>query len=213
MLAWTLLGDEKRALAEVAKNDKNRKRREVAVSNIDDNEILADIAINAKDKHVQNIALKKIDSQRNLEKIALESKNKNIILKALDKIETKDEGIYRKIAENNPDKNIRAEVITHIHKIDTLTNIIKNDENTNVKITALKQIPDTEQEIIEKIVLETENTELQIAAIEKLENQETLAKILKNNTDKSVNTAIIQKIPGPRRRPAPSFREGLQGMR
>lgn len=159
---------EEKLVHEIIMNDASNKVQLSGILKIKQNKlILADIAINCVTSKIRELAVTKIDNQNLLKSIAVEDDNRWV----------------REQAVNN--------IIANENGLELLTNIAMNDNDENVRYTAVKKIKNNQY--LKKIVQESIYIDSVKVAISNITNLETLA-VLRLTGKLGVQQELVKRL-------------------
>ncbi len=179
--------------------------KEGAITFLNDPKILEDIAINAPDWDVRKAALEKVNNAEVIHLIVKKETREEVRLLAIEK--ASDLAMLEKIARNAEEENeIRIAAINKLVDQRVLSQIGFADESflkpirkaTTARIEALQlaiiDAADTTQEKIHDLAINGISLTVRVAAVKKIDDQETLIKHAKTDEEEEVRLAAVEKV-------------------
>jgi hypothetical protein len=193
--------DSKQILEDLALNDPKEEIRMWAAQKIINQSLLFKIATNEEEKpKVRKAAILKLEPEKYLAfliQLALNSRVYEVRTSAMDKIKSSKKGqkALAQLAEHDKNHYIR---VLAIHKLNKskwqklLIKIAQIDNNREVVEEAVRKI--TDRATLYEFVKNHDSTNIRIPALLNIKNQNLLAEIAKNNSDRRVRERAIPEL-------------------
>ena len=180
------------ALCEVALNGKRSEVRLRAVEKVADQQVLAKVARADVDERIRNLAVRKLNDQTVLCEIAQNEENYEVRLSAVEKVA--DQQVLAKIACSDVDERIRGLAVRKLDDQTVLCEIAQNEANNEVRLTAVEKVAD--QQVLAKVARADVDARIRGLAVRKLDNHEQaiLCGIAQNEANNEVRLTAVDKV-------------------
>ena len=190
-LAVRKLNDQT-VLCEIAQNEENYEVRLSAVEKVADQQVLAKIACSDVDERIRGLAVRKLDDQTVLCEIAQNEANNEVRLTAVEKVA--DQQVLAKVARADVDARIRGLAVRKLNDQTVLCEIAQNEANNEVRLAAVEKVVD--QQVLAKVARADVDARIRGLAVRKLDNHEQaiLCGIAQNEANNEVRLTAVDKV-------------------
>lgn len=193
-------------LYQIVTNEKSSDVGLAALKRINNQEILFKIIMEADTEKITYEALSSLHEESLLSELILNGHG-NIDFKKTVAKKINSENILRDIIKNSPDYSIRSismsklsnsneeldlESLENIDDEEFLEDIIKNDDNADIRLKAMEKISDVG--LLENLAKNSKDSSIRLKAVSKLHNGSVLINIACNDPDLNVKKEAISNI-------------------
>lgn len=155
------------------------------------------IAINELPKNTAIAAIERLEDQDQLKKIIFEENSKDMKITAIKRLKVPIPNEVKELINHDQDVDLKIAIIEKISDFDELLEIVRNNPEPILQVTALQRIHKCPTDILEEIIYKYPNEDLKAQATRMLHDEKLLLEILTTNENFKIRAIAFNNLPNP----------------